>query len=161
MASPQVGSRKRFFIMETFEQNEKTKKVTVDKWKGAQYFLNPSILDISTETDQDWEGCLSMQWYKALVERPTNIIVKYFDLDGVRKIQEMNGFKARCFQHEFDHLNGVNMTDKCIRTLAEPDWALWKKRVKELERASSQVGRKKTQRKKFVFLGKTGGQQVG
>jgi len=46
-----------------------------------------------------------------MVERPTEIVITYLDLNGKRHEEVVSGLKARIFQHETDHLNGIIFTD--------------------------------------------------
>ncbi|MEI6132686.1 MAG: peptide deformylase [Methylococcales bacterium] len=67
--------------------------------------INPSFQALSNEKEKDWEGCLSIPGIRALVPRYKNILVSYSDTNGILVETKFEGFVARIFQHEFDHLN--------------------------------------------------------
>ena len=77
--------------------------------------LNPRILRRSKVHDLDWEGCLSIPDYAALVARPRRISVAYETLDG-EYVEDctLSSNAARVFQHEVDHLDGVLYTERMI-----------------------------------------------
>ena len=55
------------------------------------------------------EGCLTwdVEKYKIAAERYPEITVSYYSMDGVKRSKTVNGFEAQVWQHEIDHLNGV------------------------------------------------------
>ena len=86
----------------------------LSKKEGPQeprVFINPEILWTSDEKATYEEGCLSIPEFYEEVERPTQVRVKYLDLDGKEQEIEANGLLATCLQHEIDHLNGVLFID--------------------------------------------------
>ena len=97
LAATQVGLLKAFFIYELEDD------------KGV--VINPEIIEKRGETEKDEEGCLSVPGVYGMVERPTEIVVTYLDLNGKRHEEVISGLKARIFQHETDHLNGIIFTD--------------------------------------------------
>ena len=70
-------------------------------------FINPSVEMISDETEDDWEGCLSIPGMSGLVRRHKRIKYTATDLNGKDIKGEAEGLHARVIQHEFDHLNGI------------------------------------------------------
>lgn len=76
---------------------------------------NPVIEPLGDDTEEGWEGCLSVPGLRGLVRRPAHIRYSGFGLDGQRIEREATGFHARVVQHECDHLDGVlypqRMTD--------------------------------------------------
>lgn len=75
-------------------------------------FINPEIINYSTEFVVDEEGCLSIP--ETLVEkrRYKTITIKYRDLKGKPCIEKYSDLTARIIQHEIDHLDGILMTDQ-------------------------------------------------
>jgi peptide deformylase len=69
--------------------------------------INPEIQLVDTAREAGWEGCLSVPGLRGLVERPSHIRYRGFDLDGKLVERTARGFHARVVQHEFDHLEGV------------------------------------------------------
>ena len=74
--------------------------------------INPKFKPLSQVQEKDWEGCLSIPGIRALVPRYQKIIVDYQDENANRKELELNGFIARIFQHEYDHLQGLVYLDR-------------------------------------------------
>lgn len=70
--------------------------------------FNPRIVDMSTETVVMEEGCLSYPGLFVKVKRPRRIKVRYTEPNGQTTTRVFDGITARVFQHELDHLNGVN-----------------------------------------------------
>ena len=74
--------------------------------------FNPRIVTRGDECVWCEEGCLSFPDQFINVQRPDKIIVKYEDEDGKDHKITLSGFTARVFQHEFDHLNGIDFTQR-------------------------------------------------
>ena len=74
--------------------------------------VNPDFELMSQEMRKDWEGCLSIPGIRALVPRYEKIKITYLDQDGKQQELLADGFIARIFQHEFDHLNGLVYLDR-------------------------------------------------
>lgn len=99
LAAPQVGISKRVIVVDP--QDDET---------GLIGLVNPEILE--TEGEQlGPEGCLSIPGLNGEVRRHMRIKVKGLDEDGNERIIEAEGYLARIFQHEIDHLNGILFTD--------------------------------------------------
>lgn len=69
--------------------------------------INPWIEIRDGETEDGWEGCLSVPGMRGVVPRARRIRYGGTLEDGGAMEREAEGFHARVFQHEFDHLNGV------------------------------------------------------
>jgi peptide deformylase len=74
--------------------------------------INPEIISHSKETKKDWEGCLSVPGIRGLVPRFKSIKVRYFARKGKIIEKSFNGFIARIFQHEYDHLEGITFLER-------------------------------------------------
>jgi peptide deformylase len=74
--------------------------------------INPEITAIGSDTEDDWEGCLSIPEIRGRVTRAREIEVKAYDLKGRRVQMTARGFTARVIQHETDHLDGVLFVDR-------------------------------------------------
>ncbi|HZV82493.1 MAG TPA: peptide deformylase [Geobacteraceae bacterium] len=79
--------------------------------------INPEIVWMSLERDEGWEGCLSIPGLRGLVPRSKKIGVRYQTRTGELREEEYDGFLARVFQHEFDHLRGLVFVDRVENTL--------------------------------------------
>ena len=105
LAAPQVHLSHRLFIYRNPDIEEEEKiKVSV--------LINPKIENISDETEDDWEGCLSIPGMSGLVRRSKKIKYSAIDLKGEKVSGEVDGLHARVIQHEFDHLNGILYTSR-------------------------------------------------
>ena len=105
LAAPQVHLSHRLFIYRNPDIEEEEKiKVSV--------LINPKIQNISNETEDDWEGCLSIPGMSGLVRRSKKIKYSAIDLKGEKVSGEVDGLHARVIQHEFDHLNGILYTSR-------------------------------------------------
>ena len=79
--------------------------------------INPEIIWQSDDTENGWEGCLSIPGLRGLVPRHRRIGVRYQNRNGEIKEDEYADFIARVFQHEFDHLQGVVFIDRMESSL--------------------------------------------
>lgn len=105
LAAPQIGSSLRIFVIDPFwgETGNKNPKV----------FINPKIQIVGDKTDIQEEGCLSLPDKKVKVKRFKTINVQWDDPSNpaLSMEEQFNDFEARVIQHEFDHLNGILITD--------------------------------------------------
>ena len=124
LAAPQVHLSHRLFIYRNpdIEEEEKIKVFVL---------INPKIENISNETEDDWEGCLSIPGMSGLVRRSKKIKYSAIDLKGEKVSGEVEGLHARVIQHEFDHLNGIlytsRLADKRAFGYSEEIEKFWKK----------------------------------
>jgi peptide deformylase len=102
LAAIQVGVPKRVITMDLSKKEDNHQ---------PQVFITPEIVWTSDETAKYEEGCLSIPDYYEEVERPSEVKVKYLDLDGKPQEIEASGLLATCLQHEIDHTNGVLFID--------------------------------------------------
>ena len=98
LAAPQVGVPRRLF---TFASGEES---------GS--YANPEIVWRSGDTQDGEEGCLSIPGVYFPVVRAMSVRVRAQELDGSAVEREAEGFLARIFQHEIDHLDGVLFVDR-------------------------------------------------
>lgn len=89
------------------------RRVIVVKPKGQVPFamFNPEIIESKNDKADD-EGCLSFPNLLIKVNRPNSVTVKYLDKDQKECIITLNGYDAKCVQHEIDHLDGITFTKK-------------------------------------------------
>jgi peptide deformylase len=99
LAATQVGVLRRVFVF----QNEDEDVLAV---------VNPDIVELGEETDVADEGCLSIQGITVPVERSLEVTIAGKDESGEDVRYELDGYAARCVQHETDHLDGVLMIDR-------------------------------------------------
>lgn len=74
--------------------------------------FNPTFTVLNAELEKDWEGCLSIPGVRALVPRYKAINVEYYNTEGEFCKMQLDGFVARIFQHEYDHLQGLVYLDR-------------------------------------------------
>jgi peptide deformylase len=106
LAAIQVGEPLRMLVIDLAKEDEP---------KAPQVFINPEIVERSSEKSVYEEGCLSIPDYYAEVERPASVTVKYLDLDSNTRVIGAEGLLATCLQHEMDHLDGVLFIDHISR----------------------------------------------
>jgi peptide deformylase len=102
LAAPQVGHSIRLFLVLDVESMR------------IKTFINPEIIELSEETCDFEEGCLSIKEVTGVVNRPERVKVKYQDLDMKEHIEEFDGYVARIILHEYDHLEGKLFTDYLV-----------------------------------------------
>jgi peptide deformylase len=103
LAATQVGVLRRVFVFQLDEEH-------------VVAVANPEIVERGGETEVADEGCLSIQGITVPVERSLHVVLEGQDENGAAVRYELDGYEARCVQHESDHLDGVLMID---RTTAE------------------------------------------
>ena len=74
--------------------------------------INPAVTPLTTEMDEDWEGCLSVPDMRGRVPRYTAVRLEAYDRAGGKINVVAKEFFARVIQHETDHLNGIVYVDR-------------------------------------------------
>src|ERR1700716_3680186 len=110
LAAPQIGKPIQLAVIEVKKTPTRPKIVPLE----PTVIINPRILTHSRELLNDWEGCLSFPNARGLVPRYRTIQVSYLDRFGDKQVKIFQGFQARVFQHEIDHLDGLVYLDKMI-----------------------------------------------
>ena len=106
LAAPQVGILRR--------------AVVVDVEDELVELINPEIVFAEGE-ECDQEGCLSIPSRRALVKRPAKVTVRAQDCEGNTFEISGEGFLARAFCHELDHLDGILYVDKMEEEIFDED----------------------------------------
>ena len=112
LAAPQVFKSLRILIISSSPNS----RYPNAPQKNPTVLINPKVLEASKSKEIDWEGCLSIPGVRAKVSRHKKVVVKYTDLNNKKKIEKFEGFIARVFQHEYDHLNGFVFLDRIDST---------------------------------------------
>lgn len=123
LAAPQVNIGQQLIVVEYAEdedeENFDEETVEADpppaKPKLLYVMINPEIVKASEEKVLGVEGCLSIPGIQGEVERHEAIQVKGLNRYGKPQKLKVDGWMARIFQHEIDHLNGVLFTDRAER----------------------------------------------
>lgn len=79
--------------------------------RSFQVFINPEIVKFEGKIEEDYEGCLSIKDVYGKVPRHSKVRVKATNLNGQEVRVKAEGFLARVFQHEIDHINGIVFID--------------------------------------------------
>jgi len=124
----QVGLPYRMFVMGGHPQIEDGKVRSV---------FNPLINDVSKETVNFKEGCLSFPFLFLSINRPKWCSVKYTDQHGKEIEETLHGMPARIFQHENEHMNGYVFTDLVSKFKLERAKEARKKMLKNYARGGA------------------------
>ena len=101
LSANQIGFMERVFVMYS---NVKEREIIA--------CFNPKILTISKKKVLMDEGCLSYPGLWLKISRPDGIEVSYEDENGELQEKAMFGLECRVFQHEYDHMEGTDFTEK-------------------------------------------------
>lgn len=82
--------------------------------KTFHIFINPEIMKLEGKLEEDYEGCLSVTDIYGKVPRYSKVRVRALDENGQVIRVKAEGFLARVFQHEIDHINGLVFVDHLI-----------------------------------------------
>ncbi len=100
LAGPQVGWSDQIVTLDVEQDRE-----------GKRIFVNPRIVHRDGQTREE-EGCLSLPGIRVQVPRAAKVGVVAYSLDGEKVELEAEGLRARAWQHELDHLNGLLIIDR-------------------------------------------------
>lgn len=105
LAAPQIGISRRAFALDVSNHPKTT------TCHGLVVMLDPVIVEFKGR-EIGREGCMSVPDLTANVPRATEIVVKGRGPDGEPLVIVTEGFEARAFQHEIDHLDGLLILDR-------------------------------------------------
>jgi len=101
ISANQIGIWERAFAMvRDLENNE------------VMVCFNPRIVKSYSEEVEMEEGCLSYPELFLKIKRPDRIVVKYEDEDKKVHKMKLQGLASRVFQHEYDHMEGIDFTQR-------------------------------------------------
>ena len=116
LAAPQVSISQRLVVIEYADEPEAEEGEEPVEVKPKIYiFVNPEIVKTSEEKVLGVEGCLSIPGIIGEVERYTWVQVRGQNRHGKQVRLKAEGWLARIFQHEIDHLDGVLFPDRAVR----------------------------------------------
>jgi peptide deformylase len=131
LAAHQIGISKSIFIF-SFDRDP----------KNMEAAINPTFKPVDQVKNEGWEGCfsvlLSQNKRLAKVPRYHKIAVSYFTAEGKKVEKILEGFAAKVFQHEYDHLQGmenINRPDAEVKSF-QSDMEL-EKFMKEMKEQDS------------------------
>ena len=100
LAAPQVGINHRLFVINP-----------TGRLEDDRTYVNP-ILSLPTGEEEAEEGCLSLPDIQVKVVRAKSLRIRAQDAIGQWFEEEADGYVARIWQHESDHLDGILLLDK-------------------------------------------------
>lgn len=103
LAAPQIGVNLQVVIF-GFKQNQRYPDAPP---VPETVLINPALRPLTEETEEDWEGCLSVPGLRGIVPRWKQLKYEGFDQNGNVINRDVDGFHARVVQHECDHLAGI------------------------------------------------------
>lgn len=114
LAAPQVGVPLRIYTYAYVDDDD-------EPWRGV--LINPELWMVPLEPgdpdpELESEGCLSFPGERFPLRRSERVRVTATDLDGQPVSIDVDGWRARIMQHEFDHLDGILYVDR----LSDGDW---------------------------------------
>ncbi len=107
LAAPQIGLSIKLFILDLSVMADDDPQYADFK----KVFINPEIIEFSSETEIAEEGCLSVPGLSERVKRSLSVTIKYCDENWQEHTETYTGFTARAIQHEYDHLLGKIYVD--------------------------------------------------
>ena len=131
LSANQIGVMERVFVM---YNHVETKQIIA--------CFNPKIIKEGEEKVLIDEGCLSFPGLWVKVNRPETIEVEYEDENGEKVQRELYGLQSRIFQHEYDHMEGSNFTEKVSKL--KLDMAI--KKQKKLDDLAQRLKKKTEER---------------
>lgn len=117
LAGPQVGLNIRIFVVDSLQLAKENEEMDEgeEKYKLKEgikiVFINPII---EKESGTPWiyeEGCLSIPDVRVKVSRKEQVHITYFDEHFKKHTKTFDGMNARIIQHEYDHIEGILLTD--------------------------------------------------
>jgi len=98
LSAPQIGLDRSIFII-SIDGERKT-------------FINPQIMSVSETLVSEKEGCLSLPGLTLKVSRPNAVTASWVTEDNIAQVADLEGLWARCWLHEYDHLQGILIDDR-------------------------------------------------
>jgi len=124
LSANQIGVSERVFIM---YEDVNTRKILT--------CFNPKIVETSKEEISIDEGCLTYPGVWLKVKRPIAIKVEFEDEKSEKYEITLEGLSSRIFQHEYDHMEGTDFTQKVSRLKIERAMKKLNKTVKKIQRS--------------------------
>ena len=113
LAANQVGLPLQMFVLEG---------------EPAYAVFNPRITYFGEEEILLEEGCLSYPGLSLKIKRPRFMRARFQDPYGEFVTKQFDGITSRVFQHEYDHINGVDFTQKVSKLKKNMAMKKWKKK---------------------------------
>lgn len=102
LSANQIGLDQQVFVMG-------------DKPDNTNMCINPTVIEYTEETVLDLEGCLSFPHVYVKISRPKEILAEFYNENLEKQTVKIDGYSAKCYLHELDHLLGITMKDRVSR----------------------------------------------
>ena len=99
-----------------------------DSVENSTICINPTVLQYAEETVDDVEGCLSFPNIFVKIKRPKEILAEWYDENLEKQTVKIEGYSAKCYLHELDHLLGITFKDRASKL----KWNMATKKAKKL-----------------------------
>jgi len=120
LSANQVGLNIKVFVMG-------------DSVENSTMCINPTVLQYTKDTQDDIEGCLSFPNVFVKVKRPKEILARFYDENLEEKVVKIEGYSAKCYLHELDHLLGITMKDR----VSSLKWDMAQRKRKKIEKLTN------------------------
>jgi peptide deformylase len=115
LAAPQVGVSLRLFVFDWRDENGEHHRGTAI---NPELWISPPTPDLpefeELDEDAESEGCLSIPGERFPLRRSARALLRATELDGTAYEIQADGWLARIFQHEYDHLQGILYADRLV-----------------------------------------------
>ena len=101
-----------------------------DSVENSTMCINPTVLQYTSDTQDDIEGCLSFPNVFVKIKRPKEILAKYWNENLEECTVKIEGYSAKCYLHELDHLLGITFKDRASKL----KWDMAQKKARKLEK---------------------------
>jgi peptide deformylase len=118
LAANQIGLDAKVFVMG-------------DSVENSTMCINPTVLQYTSDTQDDVEGCLSFPNIFVKIKRPKEILARYWNENLEECTVKIEGYSAKCYLHEMDHLMGITFKDR----VSNLRWDMAQKKARKFEKA--------------------------
>lgn len=101
-----------------------------DSVENSTMCINPTVLQYTQDTVIDVEGCLSFPNVFVKIKRPKEILARYWNESLEECTVKIEGYSAKCYLHELDHLLGITFKDRASKL----KWDIAQKKTRKLEK---------------------------
>ena len=101
-----------------------------DSIENSTMCINPTVLQYTSDTQDDIEGCLSFPNIFVKIKRPREILARYWNENLEECTVKIEGYSAKCYLHELDHLLGITFKDRTSKL----KWDMATKKARKLEK---------------------------
>jgi len=101
-----------------------------DSVENSTMCINPTVLQYTSDTQDDIEGCLSFPNIFVKIKRPKEILARYWNENLEECTVKIEGYSAKCYLHEMDHLLGITFKDRASKL----KWDMAQKKARKLEK---------------------------